>query len=72
MHPFVSCEVSMVSCDAPCMAWICIVSMQAVYEEVMLHRSAGDASVMDTFEAPFTAAEGWVGEEAANQQSFTR
>ena len=45
---------------------------QAVYEEIMLHRFAGDSSVMDNFEAPFEAAEGWVEEEATCQQSFTR
>ena len=46
--------------------------MQAVYEEIMLHRSAGDSSVMDNFEATFEAAEGWVQEEATCHQSFTR
>lgn len=46
--------------------------LQAVYEEVMLHRSAGDASVMDGFEVPFEAAERWIGEETTSQQSFTR
>ena len=46
--------------------------MQTVYEEVMIKRSAGDPSVMDTFEVAFTAAEHWVGEEAANHDSFTR
>lgn len=45
---------------------------QTVYEEVMIKRSAGDPSVMDTFEVAFPAAENWVEEEAASGEPFTR
>ena len=48
--------------------------LQDVYEEVMLHRTAGDASALalESFEAEFAVAREWVTAEPRTDDSFTR
>lgn len=41
--------------------------MQAVYEDDLVHRCAGDASTLLPMEAPFPVARSWVEQEAEQQ-----